>query len=89
MISLNMEKKGSDTQSQKTEPYTMKDAIKVADDIFKLTKDNEYKWFEVRITPVSENGRFKGAIGLACDIHEKKVKELEGFKNKNRRKTDI
>ncbi len=29
-------------ERQKTKPYTMKDAIKVADDIFKLTKDKKY-----------------------------------------------
>ena len=37
-----MEQKVSDTQSKKTESYTIKDAIKIADDIFKLTKDKEY-----------------------------------------------
>ena len=37
-----MAQKVSENQSQKTEPYSMKDAIKVADDIFKLTKNKEY-----------------------------------------------
>jgi hypothetical protein len=37
-----MAKKETKNQDQKTAPYTMKDAIKVADDIFKLTKDKEY-----------------------------------------------
>ncbi len=37
-----MAHKVSNNQSQKNAPYTMKDAIKVADDIFKLTKDKDY-----------------------------------------------
>jgi hypothetical protein len=37
-----MDKKDTKNTDQKTQPYTMKDAIKVADDIFKLTKDKKY-----------------------------------------------
>lgn len=37
-----MDKKETKDTGQKAESYTMKDAIKVADDIFKLTKDKKY-----------------------------------------------
>ena len=37
-----MDKKEIDNKDQKSQPYSMKDAIQVADDIFKLTKDKKY-----------------------------------------------
>lgn len=38
-----MEQKENISQDKKTNSYTIKDAITVADDIFKLTKDKKYK----------------------------------------------
>jgi hypothetical protein len=37
-----MDKKETKETGKKTQPYTMKDAIQVADDIFQLTKDKKY-----------------------------------------------
>ena len=37
-----MVEKETNNKDQKSQPYTMKDAIQVADDIFKLTKDKKY-----------------------------------------------